>query len=188
MSEAAARAGVIISRVRNNPLIAALILAGLVAIGAVGLIVRTANIPGSTTAHSGSEGLNVNGTWRTPILASQHDSGGRFHLEFEFEGHGDRILGTVAEVTEVAGASNPRSFTTRHPVLEGRIDADLVTFIVTKAAVIGSETVNYTDRYSGLISGELIAFTWQSDAPWGFASRRFTAARQSLPMASRPGA
>ena len=188
MSEAAARAGVILSRVRNHPLIAALILAGLVAVGAVGLVVRSPNIPGSTTAHSGSEGLKVNGTWNTPILASQHDRGGRFHLEFELEGHGDRILGTVAEVTEVAGADNPRSFTTRHPVLEGRIDADLVTFIVTKAAVIGSETVNYTDRYSGLISGELIAFTWQSDAPWGFVSRRFTAARQSLPMASRPGA
>ena len=173
---------------QEQPAIAALVLAGLVAIGAVGQIVRTANIPGSTTAHSASEGLNVNGTWRTPILASQDDSGGRFHLEFEFEVHGDRILGTVAEVTEVAGADNPRSFTAKHPVLEGRIDADLVTFIVTKTALIGSETVNYTDRYSGLISGELIAFTWQSDAPWGFASRRFTAARQSVPMTSRPGA
>ena len=110
-------------------------------------------------------------------------------MEFEFEGHGDRILGTVAEVTEVAGADNPRSFTTRHPVLEGRIDADLVTFIVTKTALIrNSETINYMDRYSGVISGDLIAFTWQSDAPWGFASRQFTAARQSVPMASRPGA
>jgi hypothetical protein len=64
----------------------------------------------------------------------------------------------------------------------------MVTFMVTKTAMIGSETVNYTDRYFGLISGGLIAFTWQSDAPWGFASQRFTAARQSLQTTSRSGA
>jgi hypothetical protein len=135
-----------------------------------------------TKSYLGLEVGDFAGRWKSSALIDQYNPDRRVYFEIELIVRDDRVFGTVTEITEINGSKSPRVFTANRPIREGKVDADFISFTVARSAALGQETVNYTDRYLGVLSGGLIDFTWQSDAPWGAAPQKFTAARQTLPM------
>jgi hypothetical protein len=169
MNQQGTRFDKIVSRIKNNPIGASLIVIGTIIIAVSTFTSATKTLLGLVT---GSKNVDVTGKWATQELINPFDGNDKFRLFFDFEIKGNTLLGSVRQ------ASTTDHYNIRDGILDGNISGNVISFYRLKQAWFGNETVTYKDFYYGSVLKGEIEFTLQSDRPWGFPPQKFVARRE----------
>lgn len=160
----------IIHKIKNNPVIVVLIVAGMIVIALASFTNVVKNLFNFMPAKSAP--VNVNGKWTTDILTNQFDENDTFRITMELETKGETLLGTLRK-TSPAG-----KYDYAVGIVDGKIDGANISFFLPEQSVSGTENVSYKNFYYGEVADNRIDFTLQSDRPWGFKPIKFIATRQ----------
>ncbi len=159
-----------LSRIKNNPVVAVLLVIGTIVIAAATLTDATQKILVFLT----KEGTpSVAGKWRTQVLINPYDETERSILIFEFMQQGDTLSGRVAEMDEDGSNSFART------IIDGKIKGNVISFY-TQGEVTSSEgTQRYKESYLGSLNKnrDEIAFKRLDDLPSGGVPETFVAKR-----------
>jgi hypothetical protein len=160
----------IIHKIKNNPVIAVLIVAGMIIIALASFTNAVKSLLNFMPA--GSAPVDVSGKWTTDILTNQFDKNDTFRITLEFEAKGQTLLGTLRK-TSPSG-----SYDYAVGIVDGKIDGANISFFLPEQSMHGTEYVSYKNLYYGELADNRIDFTLQSDRPWGFKPIKFIATRQ----------
>src|SRR6266568_4506165 len=108
-----------LSRIKNNPVVATLLVIGTIVVAVSTFTDAAQKILGFLVR---GETDNVAGKWQTQVLTNVYDESEQSILLFEFMQQGDTLSGTITEM-DVDG-SNP--FTRN--IADGKIKGNLVSF------------------------------------------------------------
>ncbi len=161
----------LISRIKNNPLLAFLVVLGTIVIALSTFTNATKNLLSLITKPAI---VDVTGTWATQELTNPFAENDKFRLYFDFEVKGDILLGAIRMVS----TTNQYHYDVRKGILGGKIKGNLISFYTIEQSLSGTETVTYKDFYYGSALKNEIEFTQQSDRPWGFPPQKFIAKRE----------
>ena len=125
-------------------------------------------------AKSGHESLpgTIDGKWSTSQLTNPFDPNDTYHLVFNLEEMGDKLIGTL----EMLSTNN--RYDQKKGLLDGKIKDGAISFYTAEQSIVGTDTVSFRNIYSGLVSNEEIKFYLESDRPWGFPGQKFVARRE----------
>jgi len=160
----------IIHKIKNNPVIAVLIVAGMIIIALASFTNAVKSLLNFMPV--GSAPVDVSGKWTTDILTNQFDKNDTFRITLEFEAKGQTLLGALQK-TSLAG-----SYNNTVGIVDGKIDGANISFFLPEQSMHGTEYVSYKNLYYGEVADNRIDFTLQSDRPWGFKPIKFIATRQ----------
>lgn len=177
MNQQRTRSNRIISRIKNNPLVAAIIVVGTVVIALSSFTDAVKNLLSLIPKENVPD---VTGKWATQILTNPFDKKDTFRLFFEFEVKGDTLLGTLRQT------STEHRYSVEDGILDGKIRGNGISFHKQESSGLGDQKVQYKDFYYGTVSKDEIHFTVQSDRPWGFPPQRFIAKREHRAKKTTP--
>jgi hypothetical protein len=156
----------VLSRIKNNPVVAALLVVGTIVIAVSAFTDATQKLLGLIYTEKIP---NIEGKWRTKVLTNPYDDTERYTLLFQFAQQGDTLMGTVTE-TDVGGregfAKNIR---------DGKIKGNVVSFYTPGEVTSDQGTRHYNETYSGTIRKNQIALERLDDLPDGDMAEKFVA-------------
>ena len=161
-----------ITRIKNNPIIASLIVFGIIIIAVSTFTNAVQNLLGHFIQDKNPAIADINGKWASSVLTSPFDKNDTFRIVFEFEVKGDIVLGTLREV------STTNRYNAINSILDGKIQDNRISFHVQKTSIFGKDSVRYKDLFYGTLSENELHFVLQSDRPWSFPPRNFIARRE----------
>jgi len=161
----------LISRIKNNPLVAILLVIGAIVVALSTFTDVTRNLLSLATTPAA---VDVTGRWATEELTNPFEERDTFTLRFDFETFGDTLLGAIRRQS----TSSRYGYTSTNGILDGKIENDILSFYTAEEALFGNERYTYRDSYHGSVSGDEIAFIRQSDRRTGFPPQRFVARRE----------
>lgn len=161
----------ILRRIKNNPVVALFIVAGVIVIGLSSFTNAARNLialfPGGGPAPA-----DVNGTWVSAELTNPFQKNDVYTLEFDFQVRGEVLLGSMRQ------RSTRGDYNSVSGILEGTAGPGWVSFHTTERSIYGDQTVDYKDFFDGKLNGDAMEFIWHSDRPWGFPPQTFVVQRQ----------
>jgi hypothetical protein len=178
-----------LSRIKNNRIVALLLVVGTIVSGAATFTDATNKLWIFMTQRGSPR---VGGRWQTPALTNPYDSSERSVLILELAQKDDARLGTVTE-SDIDG-SNPINWS----IVDGKISGNVVSFYIesevtyssdnyqwsTKEGIqhnrgSGGETRPYKEFYFGTLNNKRneIAFRRVNDVPEGRVEETFIAER-----------
>lgn len=166
MNQKRTRFEIIISRIKNNPVLALLIVAGTIVISLSTFTDATKNILGLIPK---SEILTINSRWVTDELTNPFNKKDKFKLHFDIERKGEALLGTIRM------ASTKDWYNITSGILGGTIKGNIISFYTMEQSTLGRETIRYKNIYHGSVLKDEIKFVLQSDRLWGYPSQKFIA-------------
>jgi hypothetical protein len=157
-----------LSRIKNNSVVASLLVVGTIVIAVSTFTDATQKILGLISTERTP---NIEGKWRTEVLTNPYDDTERYTLLFQFAQQGETLLGTVTEtdVGEQEGFAKTIS--------DGKIKGDVVSFYTLGEVMSDQKTQHYKETYSGTIRKNEIAFERLDDLPDGGIAEKFVAKR-----------
>jgi len=159
----------IISRIKNNPIVAFVIMLGTIVIALSTFTDAAKNLLSLITKPAI---VHVAGKWSTQELANPFEKRDKFRLFFEFEIKGDTLLGTIRQ------ASTTNRYDVKNGILDGKIKSNIISFYTLERLWSGNETATYKNIYYGTVLNGEIEFILQSDRPWGFPPQKFNAKQE----------
>lgn len=153
------------SQIKNNPIVASLILLGSVVIALSTFTDAAKNLWSLVAKETRPD---INGEWKADVT---YDWPNAQYVEiFTFRGDGDELHGTASFLGTVRG------------ILTGTVKKDKIQFITRRKEIMGSQTVStdLVQRYQGKIAGDEITFMVQIEGgvsghvPIEFTARRLT--------------
>jgi hypothetical protein len=169
MNQQGTRVDRIVSRIKNNPVAASLIVIGAIIIAISTFTDAAKSLLGLITSPTN---VDITGKWSTQELTNPFDENDKFRLFFDFEIKGNTLVGSVRQ------ASTTDQYSIRDGILDGRISGNVISFYTLEQSSFGNESVTYKDLYYGSVLKGEIEFTLQSDRPWGFPPQKFVARRE----------
>ena len=166
MNQKRTRFEIIISRIKNNPVLALLIVAGTIVISLSTFTDATKNILGLIPK---SEILTINSRWVTDELTNPFNKKDKFKFHFDIERKGEALLGTIRM------ASTKDWYNITSGILGGTIKGNNISFYTMEQSTFGKETIRYKNIYHGSVLKDEIKFVLQSDRLWGYPSQKFIA-------------
>ena len=160
----------IVSRIKNNPIIALVIVLGTIIIALSTLTDAAKNLLSLITKRPVI--VDVTGKWVTQILTNPFDKNDTYRLLFDFQIIDDTILGSI----KLTSTKNLYDVTCG--IQEGKIKGNVISFHRLEQSLVGNETVTYKNFYYGSVSNDEIEFILQSDRPLGFPPQKFVAKRE----------
>jgi flagellar hook assembly protein FlgD len=159
-----------LSRIKNNPVVAVLLVIGTI-------VITTATFTDATQKilvfFTKEEAQNVAGKWRTQVLINPYDESERSMLVLEFMQQGDTLSGTVTQMDVDGSNSFARS------IIDGKIKGNVVSFYTQGETTWFEGTRLYKESYFGRLNKnkDEIAFKRLNDVPSGGVSETFVAKR-----------
>ena len=129
-----------LSHIKNNRLVALLLLLGSTVIAAASFTDATHSL---LSVWPQSKPAGIAGKWRTPVLASAYDKQQRFTLLFEFVADGDSFSGTVTE----AGEDGAHVVT--RVIKNGKRKDESISFFTEGLVTMGDANAAYKEYYFG---------------------------------------
>lgn len=159
----------IMRRIKNNPIVAVLVVGGSI----VASLAAFTNAAQRLLSLVGprDRGPDIAGTWVSDTLINPFAQNDRFLVTFDLSRSAETLTGSIRS-TSVTGR-----YDVVGGIMDGSVDGDHLTFAVLKQALVGSETVQYRDLFFGQVASEEIRFTMQSERPWEFPPQEFVARR-----------
>jgi hypothetical protein len=154
-----------IFRIKNNPIIAFLIVLGTIVIALSTFTNATKNLLSLITNPAI---IDATGKWATQELTNPFYENDKFRLHFDLEVKGDTLLGAIRQT----------SMTSRYDVKNGILDGKIKSNIISFYTLEQSDGTTYKNFYYGSVLKDEIEFTLQSDRPWGFPPQKFIAKRE----------
>jgi hypothetical protein len=160
----------LLARIKNNPVIASLLVVGTIVIAASTFTDSAQKILGLFVKE---ETPDIAGKWRTQALTNPYDESEQYVLLFDFLQRGDALSGTVTEMDVDGTNAFARS------IMEGKIKGNLISFYTTGEVTSDEGTRPYKEAYSGILNKKRneIAFKRLDDLPDGGIVETFVAAR-----------
>ena len=160
-----------LSRIKNNPVVAALLVVGTIVIAAATFTDAAQKILGFFVRE---ETHDVAGKWQTAVLTNAYVGGDRFILLFEFMQQGDTLSGTITDTDE--DGNNPLTRT----IMDGTIKGNLVSFYTQTDIKTGPASQVVKEAYSGILdkNKDTISFSRLNDLPTGGVQETFVAKRK----------
>ncbi len=159
----------ILSRIKNNPVLATILVLGTIVIALSTFTNAAKNllslIPNKSIP-------NVTGKWSTQILSNQFAEKDKFKLIFEFELLGRAIFGKIQKI------STENRYNVAKGIRDVKITGNLISFYTQEESWVGDKTVHFKDFYRGEVSSKEIHFVLQSDRPWDFTPQNFVALKE----------
>jgi hypothetical protein len=162
----------IITRMKNNPVLASVIVLGIIIIAVSTFTDAVRNLTTFLSENKRSSAANIKGKWTSSVLANPFDKNDTYRIVFEFNVKGNMVFGTLREI------STKKRYDAINSILDGKITDNIISFHVQKTSTFGNETVRYRDLFYGTVSENEIDFVLQSDRPWGFPPQSFVAKRK----------
>ena len=169
MNEQRMRFDKFISRIKNNPIVAFLIVFGTVVITLSTFTDAAKNL---FSLINKPEVIDVTGKWVSQELSNPFSKSDKFKFHFDLEVKGNTVLGSIRQV------STRNRYDVRNGILDGRINNNIFSFYILERSLLGNETVSYKNFYNGSVLKGEIQFTLHSDRPWGFPPQKFIAKRE----------
>ena len=148
MNESKTQFGGLISRIKNNPIVASLILLSSIVIALSTFTDAMRNLWGLVVKETRPD---INGEWQAEVTYDWPNA--RYVEMFTFRGGGDEVYGTASFLGIKRG------------ILSGRISKDKVRFTTKSQEFVGdgSEQRDVIRRYEGRIIGDKIEFSLQTE-------------------------
>jgi hypothetical protein len=147
MSEAKTRIDIFNQRVRNNPVLATLIVVGTLVIALSSFTDATKNLFNLITLDGRPE---INKSWKAEVSYDWQKA--KYDEIFTFRGDGEEIYGTASFLGK------------KKSIIEGTIKKDKLMFITKTPEILGSEEPKMSiHRYRGKYSGDQIKFIMQTE-------------------------
>ncbi len=159
------------SRIKNNPIIALLIVFGTIVISLSTFTNAARNLLSLVTE---PEIINMSSRWVTDELTNPFNKKDKFRLHFDLERKGDTLLGLVRRV------STKEWYNSANGIIDGKIEDNVISFYTIEQSTLGKDTITYKNVYSGSVLKDEIEFVLHSDRPWGYPPQRFTAKPESI--------
>ena len=161
-----------ITRIKNNPIIASLIVLGIIIIAVSTFTDAVRNLSGYFIEDKKPAIADINGKWASSVLTNPFDKNDTFRIVFEFEVRGNIVLGTLRQI------STTNRYNAINGILDGKITDEVLSFHVQKTSIFDGETVIYKDLFYGSVSDNELHFVQQSNRPWDFPPQKFIARRE----------
>ncbi len=147
MNEPKTRIDRLNQRVRNNPVVAALIILGTLIIALSTFTDAAKNLLDLIITDTRPD---INGSWEAEVTYDWQNA--RYVETFSFRGDGDELYGTASFLG------------TKKGVLEGVVNKDKLQFITKTQEILESEEPKVSvHRYQGKYSGDQIKFVMQTE-------------------------
>jgi hypothetical protein len=157
------------SRVKNNPIVAVLIIFGTIVIAVSTFTNAAKNLLGLL---SKPEIIHIHNKWVTQELTNPFNKKDKFRLHFDLEMKGDVLLGVIRKT------STADWYDITLGIMGGTIKGNTISFYTTERSLFGKETITYKNLYHGSVSKDEIQFVLQSDRPWGYPPQNFIAKQE----------
>lgn len=158
------------ARVKNNPILATLIVLGTIIIALSTFTDATKNLLSLANQETRP---NVNGEWKGEVTYDWDSS--KFTEVFTFDGTGEKLYGTASLLE------------TKRSILEGSVGKGRIEFIVKTQEVLGSQEFKISIyHYRGKVLADQILFVMQAigsyseNVPIEFTARRVSSLSDSL--------
>ena len=159
----------IMARIKNNPVVAFVIVGGTIVIAIATFTEAARNLLSLVIKEKPPL---IAGRWLTGVLTNPFDGEDTFRFSFNFEVQGNRVLGTGRQTSTTGW------YDIRDSILDGKIEGKVISFHIQKLMLLGDHEVEYTDFYSGLVSEDGVEFVLHSDRRGGFPPQQFVAKRE----------
>ncbi len=159
----------ILSRIKNNPVLATILVLGTIVIALSTFTNAAKNLLSLITNRSIP---NVTGKWSTQILSNQFDDKDKFKLIFEFELQGGTVFGKIQKI------STENRYNVAKGIRDAKITGNVISFYTQEESLAGNKPVHFKDFYRGEVSSKEIHFVLQSDRPWDFTPQNFVALKE----------
>ena len=147
MNETRTRVDRLISQIKNNRILAFLIVLGVIAIALSAFTDAARNLLGLVIRDTRPA---INGEWKAEVTYDWNNA--KYIESFTFKGEGQEVYGTASFLRMPRG------------ILEGKIEKDKLEFITKTQEVLGSSEPRVsTHHYRGVLSGDEINFSMQTD-------------------------
>ena len=169
MERQSARFRKIIARIKDNPIVASVILFGTIVIALSTFTDAVRNLlsltdkvrePASVEKVREPAPVDISGTWTARVTYSW---GHTYEERFAFKVSQEELVGTASFLGRGRG------------IQKGQIKGNEISFLLKLEELLGTETRSYTQYYKGRISGDEIRFVMQDDRgnpPVEFTVRR----------------
>jgi hypothetical protein len=160
-----------LSRIKNNPVAATILVIGTIVIATSTFTDAAQKI---LAFFVGEETHNVAGKWQTLVVTNVYVESDRFKLLFEFIQQGDTLSGTLTDMD----AEGSKPFTQN--IADGKIKGNRVSFYTQTEVDSGKGNQPMKEAYSGILNKnkDAIAFTRLDDLPTGGVPETFVAKRK----------
>jgi hypothetical protein len=135
-------------RIRNNPIVASLIILGTIVIGLSTFTNAAKNLLGLVITETRPD---INGAWKAEVTYDWQNA--KYSETFTFGGDGEEVHGTASFLGM------------KRAILEGKAKKDKLQFITKTQEVVGdwSNPKDVVHRYQGKVSGDEIKFIMQTE-------------------------
>ena len=187
MAEPKTRFNKIIIRIKNNRILALVIVLGTIVISIAAFTDAVKSL--LSLVDREPTPIDISGQWVTDILTNRFDENDTYLLFFNFKAEEDLLSGTMRKV---ARRSDGYGYDFRKGIMDGRIKGDKISFYIQEAYIKSvpkksvqefstTKTVQFKVFYHGTVSDDEIHFMRQDDR--GHPPDKFTAkARGGTPL------
>ena len=158
----------LITRIKNNTVIAVILVAGTFII-ALSAFTDAAQKIASVVAQN--EKPDISGKWATPAVSNAYDNHIKTTVHFDLEQKDGALFGTVTDLNE-------RNTGYARGIVDGTVKGNAVYFYTVGQRIADEGTVPYKETYHGTIGKNEIAFIRQNDVPTGGLPEKFVARRK----------
>lgn len=181
MAEPRTRFDKIVIRLKNNPILALVIVLGTIIIS-IATVTDAVKSLFSLIIREPAP-IDISGQWVTDVLTNRFDENDTYRLFFNFKTEEHLLSGTMRKV-----AKRSDGYDIRKGIMDGKIKGDKISFYIQKAYIEESlqespntKTVQFKVFYHGTVSDDEIHFMRQDDR--GHPPEKFTAkARGGTPL------
>ena len=185
MAEPKTRFNKIVIRIKNNHILALVIVLGTIIISIAAFTDAVKSL--FSLVNREPAPIDISGQWVTDILTNRFDENDTYLLSFNFKAEEDLLSGTMRKV-----ARRSDGYDIREGIMDGRIKGDKISFYIQEAYIetvprksfqefSTTKTVQYKVFYHGTVSDDEIHFMRQDDR--GHPPEKFTAkARGGTPL------
>lgn len=187
MAEPKTRFDKIVIRIKNNPILALVIVLGTIIISIATFTDAVKSLFSLIIREPAP--IDISGQWVTDILTNRFDENDTYRLFFNFKAEEHLLSGTMRKV---ASRSDGYDYDIRKGIMDGKIKGDKISFYIQEAYIETvprnspqefptTKTVPYKVFYPGTVSDDEIHFMRQDER--GHPPEKFTAkARGGTPL------
>ena len=177
MAEPKTRFDKIVIRIKNNPILALVIVLGTIIISIATFTDAVKSL--FSLINREPAPIDISGQWVTDILTNRFDENDTYRLFFNFKAEEHLLSGTMRKV---ARRSDGYDYDIRKGIMDGKIKGDKISFYIQEAymkivpgkslqELSTTKTVPYKVFYHGTVSGDEIHFIRQDDR--GYSPEKF---------------
>jgi len=160
----------IIQKIKNNPVYASIIVAGIIIVALAKSTDAVKNIYNSIEKLIISP--NISGEWLSETLTNRYDRNDNYRLFFNFEQKNQHLNGSVIQIS-----AQPDGYTVEYTIREGKVEKSKITFYLQKTLNTGP----FKQFYSGILTKGQIGFSRQ-DGPDGDIGKFTVKLRTTTPL------